>query len=134
MGNSQAQKEIQGTEVQKDSNEVLFKLLNKNDILYLCRDLTARGVIVNAVSIDGSYIWLSNSNVVKAEINENKLLDYLIFQPPFFPKGERQILVPSSFTSIDIDDEIIKLKTSGTNVIARSPQTEFGTNKYIFIS
>ncbi len=134
MGNVESQNQIIGLEVEKNPNEVLFKILNKNEMLYLCRDLTARNVVVNAISVDNSYLWISNSNVVKAEINENKLLDYAIFQPPYFAKGKRQILVPKNFTSIDIDNEIDKLQKAGIKVTARSPQTEFGTNKYIYIA
>ncbi len=134
MGNSPNAKELPGTEVEEDNKnpEVLFKVLNKSDMLYLCRDLEVRGVIVNAVSTDGSYLWINNSHIVRAEMDQNKLLEYPIFQPPFFAKGKRKILI-EGLTSVDIDREIEKLQADGFTISARSPKTNFTTSKYIYL-
>ncbi len=132
MGNSQT-KQLPGTKLEEDPNEVLFKILNKSDMLYLCRDLEVRGVIVNAVSVDQSYIWITNSHIVKLETDENKLLDYPVFPTqPYFPKGKRKILI-EGLTSVDVDNEIKKLEDLGYEVSARSPQTNFTNIKYIYI-
>lgn len=133
MGNLQT-KELPGTDVEFDPNELMLKILNKGDMLYLCRDLEVRGVVVNAVSTDNSFLWISNSHIVKTELDENKLLEYDIFPPlPFVPKGKRKIKVEEK-TSIDLEEELKRLRAAGFNVSARSPATSVSATKYIYLT